>query len=63
MPSVFSFSKEKNRNLSIKSQGVFPNTFSGQHGAVDLDYIPFMSSLDFISERLNITSAFIQGRF
>lgn len=26
--------------------GVFLNTFSSQHGAVDLDYIPFMSSLD-----------------
>ena len=38
MPSVFSFSEEKKRNvLKNLTWGVFPNTFSSQHGAVDLD--------------------------
>ncbi len=48
MPSVFSFSKEIKKKLVEKlTGGVFPNTFSSQHGAVDLDYIPSMSPLDF----------------
>lgn len=48
MPSVFSFSKEKKRNLLKNGLvGVFPDTCSSQHGAVDLDYIPFMSPLEF----------------
>lgn len=48
MPSVFSFSKEKKRNLlKEKFPGwEVPNTFSSQHGAVDLDHIPFISPLD-----------------
>lgn len=48
MPSVFSFTKEK--NLFETDCGVFPNTFPSQHGAVDLDYIPFIPSLNLIFE-------------
>lgn len=47
------FSKEKKKkpveNLTLGA-GVFPDTYSSQHGAVDLDYIPFMSPLCFQSE-------------
>lgn len=42
------FSKEKKKE-PVKKIGTwecFPDTFSSQHGAVDLDYIPFMSPLD-----------------
>lgn len=52
MPSVFSFQRRKKKkkkpvkNLTLGA-GVFPDTFSSQHGAVDLDYIPFMSPLCF----------------
>lgn len=51
MPSVFSFSEEekKKKKLVEKSIGVVsPTHFSSQHGAVDLDYIPLISSLDFL---------------
>lgn len=44
---VFFFKGEK-KKLVEKLTGFVPNTFSSQHGAVDLDYIPFISSLDFI---------------
>lgn len=48
MPFVFSFSEEKKKLVEKVTWGVFPNTFSCQHGAVDLDYIPFVSTLDFM---------------
>lgn len=44
---VFFFRGEKKKLVEKLTWGVFPNTFSSQHGAVDLDYIPFMSPLDF----------------
>lgn len=49
MPSVFSFQRRKKKrveNLTLGA-GLFPNTFSSQHGAVDLDYIPFISLVRF----------------
>lgn len=58
------FFKEKKKKKPVKklTGGVFPNTFSNQHGAVDLDYIPFMSPLDFTIKSvhlINITPALI----
>lgn len=44
---VFFFKGEKKKLCWKIDRGVFPNTFSSQHGAVDLDYIPSMSPLDF----------------
>lgn len=44
---VFFFKGEKKKLVEKLTWGLFPNTFSCQHGAVDLDYIPFMSPFDF----------------
>lgn len=44
---VFFFKGEKKKPVEKLTWGCFPNTFSSQHGAVDLDYIPFMPPLDF----------------
>lgn len=45
---VFFFKGEKKRDILEKlTWGVFPDTFSCQHGAVDLDYIPYMSAFSF----------------
>lgn len=45
---VFFFKGEKKKLVEKLTWGLFPNTFSCQHGAVDLDYIPFMSTFDFM---------------
>lgn len=46
---VLFFKGGKNR-ISLRNwPGVSPNTFSSQHGAADLDSIPFISSLDVIA--------------
>lgn len=42
---VFFYKGEKSVETDC---GVFPNMFPSQHGAVDLDYIPLMSSLNLI---------------
>lgn len=36
-----SFSKERRKKKGVKLARVVPDVLSSQHGAVDLDYIPF----------------------
>lgn len=52
---VFSFTREKKKEREILAnwrRGCFPNTFSCQRGAVDLDYIPYVSAFGFMLEKV-----------
>lgn len=60
---VFFYKGEKRDILENWPRGCFPNTFSCQHGAVDLDYIPYVSAFDFMLENvLHVPPALMWSR-